>query len=80
MKNLKQTKGDWTDKTDAIANKFYKHVPNLESQATTIMDDMEMLDSNVYEYNAGELLDSTYQPIQLGNQQNFSVQEKAKYS
>ena len=76
VKNLKQTKGEWTDKTDAVANKFIKHVPNLESQAKTIMDDMEMFDSDVYEYNAGELLDSTYQTIQLGNNNNFLVQER----
>ena len=67
--------GKWTDKTEATTNEFVS-IPNLDSQAKNIMDDMEQLDSNVYNYQAGELINSMYKVVAIGNGADFTNNER----
>ena len=75
MQKLESTKGDWADKTEALANEF-NMIPNLESQAQGIIEDIETMDSAVYRYNAGELLSSTYTTVPIGNGADFTNDER----
>ena len=76
IKKLRNTKGDWMDKTEGLANEFSSMIPNLDAQAETIIDDMDTLDSDIYNYQAGELLDSTYAAVVVGNGANFTAKQR----
>ena len=60
---MRNATGTWNDKTEATASEFSNIIPNLESQARGLIDDMQQMDSNVYNYQAGELLNSMYERI-----------------
>jgi len=74
---ISSARGNHTDKKELLISKVEHLHPAVKVEAELVTAEFNTYSSNIYEYTAVECYDAMYEYIALGNQNNFTPEERS---